>query len=264
MIDRAEAAGFEGLIVTVDTPVAPNREFNERNGFGLPFRLTARSVADVALHPSWFSQVLLRYLATTGMPRHENYPEGYRGRITASASLSAAMRTRSLTWDDIASLRDRWKGLFLIKGLLHPEDAARAGREGADAVIVSNHGGRNLDSSVAAIDALPDMVRAVGGRTPILFDSGVRRGSDIFKALALGAHGVLVGRPVLWGTAVAGAAGVEHALGLLKRELDITQGMVGCPTIADINGSVIRRGPSAAECETNPHSRGYAVATALT
>jgi isopentenyl diphosphate isomerase/L-lactate dehydrogenase-like FMN-dependent dehydrogenase len=239
IMDRAKAAGFEGLIVTVDSPVAPNREFNERNGFGLPFKVNARSVADVALRPGWFLRVLLRYLATTGMPRYENYPAAHRSRVTRGAARGGSMRTDRLSWDDLARLRDRWGGLFMVKGLMHPEDALRASRDGADAIIVSNHGGRNLDSAPAAIDLLPGAVRAVGGRTPILFDSGIRRGSDIVKALALGAKGVLVGRPVLWGTAVAGAAGALHALNLLKRELDLTQALIGCPRIADIDGRVI-------------------------
>jgi isopentenyl diphosphate isomerase/L-lactate dehydrogenase-like FMN-dependent dehydrogenase len=235
LMDRAKAAGFEGLIVTVDSPVAPNREFNDRNGFGLPFKVNARSVADVARRPGWFLRVLMRYLTTTGMPRYENYPRAHQASVTRGAARSGSMRTDKLSGEDLARLRDRWNGLFLVKGLMHPDDAARASQEGVDAIIVSNHGGRNVDSAPAAIDLLPGAVQAVGGRTPILFDSGIRRGSDIAKALALGAKGVLVGRPVLWGTAVAGAAGALHALNLLKRELDITQAMIGCPGIADID-----------------------------
>lgn len=239
MIDRAKAAGFEGLIVTVDMPVLPNREFNARNGFGLPFQVTPRSVLDVARRPGWAIRVLGRYLATDGMPRYENYPERFRGRITSDASSRAAMRTDSLTWEELRRLRDRWEGSLLIKGILHPADALRCLELGVDAVIVSNHGGRNLDSAVAAIDVLGEIVDAVDGRRPVLFDSGIRRGSDIVKALALGAQGVLVGRPVLWGTAVAGAAGAEHALRLLQRELDITQALLGCPSIGDIDSTII-------------------------
>jgi (S)-mandelate dehydrogenase len=242
LMDRAKAAGFEGLIVTVDSPVAPNREFNERNGFGLPFKVNARSVTDVALRPGWFLRVLLRYLTTTGMPRYENYPAAHRTSVTRGAARGGSMRTDRLSWEDLARLRERWNGLFLIKGLMHPEDIARASQEGCDAIILSNHGGRNVDSAPAAIDLLPGAVRAVGGRTPILFDSGIRRGSDIVKALALGAKAVLVGRPILWGTAVGGAAGALHALNLLKRELDITQAMVGCPAISDISVHAIFRG----------------------
>jgi isopentenyl diphosphate isomerase/L-lactate dehydrogenase-like FMN-dependent dehydrogenase len=241
MIERAKHAGFEGLIVTVDMPVLPNREFNERNGFGLPYRRTVRSVMDVMRKPSWALRVLGRYLAEGGMPRYENYPEPYRQRITSDASSRTAMRTDSLTWGDLRDLRDRWNGSFLVKGILRPEDAVRACEAGADGIIVSNHGGRNLDCVVPAIEVLGDVVRAVRGRAPVLFDSGVRRGSDIVKAIALGAQGVLVGRPVLWGAAVAGAAGAEHALRLLQRELDLTQALLGCPRIADINRSLIHR-----------------------
>lgn len=241
MIDRAKAAGFEGLIVTVDSPVSPNREFNQRNGFGLPYKMTPSSVLDLLRSPGWMLRVLGRYIATQGMPRYENYPQAYRQRITGNASSRPAMRTDSLGWDDIRALRDRWPGTFILKGFLHSEDAARASNENVDAIVVSNHGGRNLDSAPAAIDVLPEIVEAVAGRTKVLFDSGIRRGSDIVKALALGAHGVLVGRPVLWGTAVGGAAGATHALRLLQKELDITQGLLGCPSIKDIDGRVLYR-----------------------
>jgi (S)-mandelate dehydrogenase len=240
MIDRAKAAGFEGLIVTVDMPVLPNREFNDRNGFGLPYKLTPRSVFDVARKPGWAVGVLGKYLATQGMPRYENYPETFRQKITGNASAQPAMRTDSITWDDVRTLRDRWPGSFLVKGILRPEDAVRCSEVGADALIVSNHGGRNVDSAIAAIDVLDEIVRAVAGRIPVLFDSGVRRGSDIAKALALGAAAVLVGRPVLWGTAVAGARGAEHCLRLLQRELDITQALMGCPGIPDIDRDMLR------------------------
>lgn len=241
IIDRARAAGFEGLIVTIDSPVAPNREFNTRNGFGLPYRISGRSVLDLLRKPGWTLNVLGRYLATQGMPRYENYPEAYRKRITSGASSRPSMRTDSMVWRDLKSLRDRWKGSFLVKGMLLPQDAERAVSFGADAICVSNHGGRNIDACVPAIDMLPDVIRAVGQRTTVFFDSGIRRGSDIVKALALGAHAVMVGRPVLWGTAAGGAAGAEHALRILKRELDITQALLGCPTIADIDGQVLHR-----------------------
>jgi isopentenyl diphosphate isomerase/L-lactate dehydrogenase-like FMN-dependent dehydrogenase len=241
MIDRAKAAGFEGLIVTVDMPVLPNREFNNRNGFGLPYRITPRSVLDVLRRPGWALGVMGRYLTTDGMPKYENYPDQYRQKITGNASSRAAMRTDSLTWDDLRVLRDRWKGSLLVKGILRAEDAIASCDAGADAIIVSNHGGRNVDSAVAAIDVLGDIVHAVDGRAPVLFDSGIRRGSDIAKALALGAKGVLIGRPVLWGTAVAGAPGAEHALRLLQRELDITQGLLGCATLGDLDGRIVHR-----------------------
>lgn len=242
MVERARAAGFEGLVVTIDMPVLPNREFNQRNGFGLPFRVTARSMADVARRPGWAFGVLGRYLATTGMPRYENYPDGERGRITGGGPSRAALRTDSMTWEDLRRLRDLWPGTFIVKGILRGEDGLRACEAGADAVVVSNHGGRNLDGVVPAIDVLGEVVAAIDGRVPVLFDSGIRRGSDIVKALALGAQGVLVGRPVLWGTAVAGAAGAEHALRLLHRELDLTQALLGCASLADIDRSILHDG----------------------
>jgi isopentenyl diphosphate isomerase/L-lactate dehydrogenase-like FMN-dependent dehydrogenase len=241
MIDRAKAAGFEGLIVTVDMPVLPNREFNTRNGFGLPYKMTPRSVFDVARKPRWALGVLGKYLATDGMPRYENYPDLYRKKITSNASQQNPMRTDSLTWDDIKVLRDRWQGSLLIKGILRPEEAIKSHEIGADAVIVSNHGGRNVDSDVAAIDVLEEIATSVDKRIPILFDSGIRRGSDIAKALAFGASAVLIGRPVLWGTAVAGAKGAECCLRLLQRELDITQGLLGCPAIGDLDREIVYR-----------------------
>jgi isopentenyl diphosphate isomerase/L-lactate dehydrogenase-like FMN-dependent dehydrogenase len=149
------------------------------------------------------------------------------------------MRTDSITWEDLRILRDRWCGSFLVKGILHPADAVKCCDIGADAVIVSNHGGRNVDSAVGAIEVLEDVVREVHGRLPIIFDSGIRRGGDIAKALALGACAVLVGRPVLWGTALGGARGAEHCLRLLQRELDITQGLLGCPEIKDIDRGIL-------------------------
>jgi isopentenyl diphosphate isomerase/L-lactate dehydrogenase-like FMN-dependent dehydrogenase len=241
MINRAKTAGFEGLIVTVDMPLLPNREFNDRNGFGLPYKLTRRSVFDVASRPGWALSVLGQYLAKGGMPRYENYPDQYRQAITSNASSQAAMRTDSMTWEDLRVLRDRWQGSLLVKGILHPADAVKCCEIGADAVIVSNHGGRNVDSAVGAIDVLEPVVRAVDGRLPILFDSGIRRGGDIVKALALGACAVLVGRPVLWGTALGGAKGAEHCLQILQRELDITQGLLGCPDTKDIDGNILYR-----------------------
>ena len=254
MIERARVAGFEGLIVTIDSPVAPNREFNERNGFGLPYKLTPRSVCDLITKPRWLAGVLGRYVVTQGVPRHENYPQAYRQRITSGAGAARSMRTDSMVWEDLKALRDRWKGSFLVKGILHPDDAEQAVRYGADAVCVSNHGGRNIDAAVAAIEVLSEIVDRVRGRCFVFFDSGIRRGSDIVKALALGADGVMVGRPVLWGTAVGGADGAEHALKLLKRELDLTQALIGRPSVSQIDATVLHPGSLPAAVANIPAS----------
>ena len=241
LVDRARTAGFEGLMVTVDTPVLANREYNARNGFALPFNPSTRGVADMLLHPGWLATVLFRYLATTGMPTYENFPEEHRRKITKGGAASPLMRNDTMTWDDVRVLRDRWPGTFMVKGLQRPDDAVRAAQCGADAVVVSNHGGRNLDGSAAPIDLLPEIIAAVAGRTKVIVDSGIRRGSDIVKALALGAHGVLAGRAPLYGAAIAGEAGARLALDLLHRELELTLGMIGCPTVAGLDDGFIRR-----------------------
>jgi isopentenyl diphosphate isomerase/L-lactate dehydrogenase-like FMN-dependent dehydrogenase len=239
LVARARAAGFEGLVVTVDTPVMANREYNPRNGFALPFHPTGRAIVDMLAHPAWLTQVLFRYVATTGMPRYENMPPGHQRRITRGGAPNPLMRSDSLTWEDVKKLRELWPGRLMIKGILRPDDARQAVAIGADAVIVSNHGGRNLDCAVAPIEALPSVVTAVGGRAAVLVDSGVRRGTDIIKALALGAQGVLAGRAPLYGAAVAGQAGAAHALALLQREMDIAMAMTGCPTVAAIGPDLV-------------------------
>ena len=234
LVSRARAAGYEALILTVDTPVGPNREYNLRNGFSVPFNPSLRSTWDLARHPAWLINTLGKYLRTTGMPRHENYPAQFQRSITSDPQTKMAMKNDSMSWADIPRLRDIWPGTLMIKGILRAEDAVRAVEQGADAIIVSNHGGRNLDSSIAPIDALPEIAAAVAGRCTVLLDSGVRRGSDIVKAVALGADAVLVGRPVLYGIAAAGEAGALHAVELLRNELDKTMAFTGCNTMADL------------------------------
>ncbi len=185
LVDRAKAAGFEGLVVTVDSPVPPAREYNLHNGFTLPFTITVRNVADMLSHPRWLLSVLSRYLATTGMPRYQNYPSVMKQKITALPMGRSMALNDSLTWDDLRELRKRWPHRLMAKGVLTVEDAKLAADCGADAVIVSNHGGRVVDGTRAPIDILPEVVDAVGRRIEVIVDSGFRRGSDIVKALAL-------------------------------------------------------------------------------
>jgi isopentenyl diphosphate isomerase/L-lactate dehydrogenase-like FMN-dependent dehydrogenase len=239
LVQRAERAGFEALILTVDTVVSPNREYNARNGFALPFHPTPRAVIDMVSHPRWLTGVLTRYLTTTGMPRYENLPEKFRSKITADPTTKEVTRQDTMTWDDLRRLRDLWPRVLMVKGIMQPDEAVRAVEYGADAVIVSNHGGRNLDSAMASIDALPEIVEAVGDRATIILDSGVRRGSDIAKALALGAKAVLVGRATLYGTAVAGEAGALHALNVLGNELDKTMVYTACNTVDEIGPDIL-------------------------
>ena len=241
LVERARAAGFEALVVTVDVPVAPNREYNQRNGFSLPFNPTGRALLDILAHPHWLVNVMGRYLVTTGMPRYENQPGEHKERITQGGKPLTALRGDNITWEDIRELRRRWPRTLMVKGILRAEDARRAVELGADAVIVSNHGGRCLDSAVAPIDVLPEIADAVGERATVLLDSGVRRGSDIVKALALGASAVLSGRPCLFGTALAGEAGARKVLDILRHELLTAMAMVGCPTVSQIGAGVVER-----------------------
>lgn len=234
LVERARRAGFEALVVTVDGAVSGNREYNLRNGFTIPFSFTRRNVTDVLMHPRWLAGVLARYLLTTGMPRYQNYPTELRNRITAAPMGKSMMRNDSLTWDDLRVLRKIWPHTLMVKGIIHPRDALHAADCGADAVIVSNHGGRNLDSSPAPIDALPHVVDAAGKRLAVLVDSGFRRGSDVVKALALGAQAVLLGRATLYGIAAGGEAGAARAIGIFREEIDRVLALVGCRGIAEL------------------------------
>lgn len=232
---RARSAGFEGLVVTVDSPVFSNREYNLRNGFTIPLSYTLRNTTDVLTHPRWLLGVLVRYLATTGMPRYENYPAEVKNRITARPMGQALMLNDSLTWDDVRVLRKLWPRTLMLKGILHPQDAVLAADCGADAVIVSNHGGRVVDGAMAPIEVLPEVVDAVGKRVTVIVDSGFRRGSDVIKALALGADAVMIGRSTLYGTAVAGEAGAARAIALFREEIDRVLALLGCRSVAALN-----------------------------
>jgi isopentenyl diphosphate isomerase/L-lactate dehydrogenase-like FMN-dependent dehydrogenase len=232
LVERAKLAGYQAIVVTVDTPVPPGREYNLRNGMTVPFRFTGGNVADVLLHQRWLWGVLARYLATSGMPRYENYPTEVKARITAQPMGRSMMTTDSLTWEDLKALRKLWPHTLMVKGILRPQDAALAADCGADAVIVSNHGGRAVDSTPAPIDVLPGVVEAAGNRLTVLVDSGFRRGGDVVKGLALGAKAVLVGRAPLFGTAVAGQAGAARAIEIYRDEIDRMLALIGCPDVS--------------------------------
>ena len=235
LIERAKAAGYQALIVTVDTPVPPGREYNLRNGVTVPFRFTRRNVADVLMHPRWVMNVLMRYLMTSGMPRYENYPTGMKQKITALPMGRSMMVTDSLTWDDLRALRKLWPQPLMVKGILRADDAMRAADCGADGVIVSNHGGRAVDSTMAPITLLPRIVDAVGKRLTVIVDSGFRRGADVVKALALGARAVLIGRATIYGTAVAGQAGAARAIEIYRDEIDRLLALIGCPGVSELD-----------------------------
>lgn len=241
LVERAKAAGYQALLVTVDTPVPPGREYNLRNGMTVPFRFTRRNVTDVLLHPRWLATVLARYLMTSGMPRYENYPTQMKQRITALPMGRSMMVTDSLTWDDLKALRRIWPHRLIVKGILRAQDAVLAADCGADGVIVSNHGGRAVDSTMAPIDVLPSVLDAAGTRLTVMVDSGFRRGADVVKALALGAAAVLIGRATLYGTAVAGEAGAARAIEIYRDEIDRVLGLIGCPGISALNHDYLAR-----------------------
>jgi isopentenyl diphosphate isomerase/L-lactate dehydrogenase-like FMN-dependent dehydrogenase len=234
LVERAKAAGYEALIVTVDSAVSPNREYNLRNGFTIPFTFTRWNVSDVLRHPRWMLGVLARYYFTTGMPRYENYPSELKAKITARPMGRSQMKNDSLNWDDLRTLRKMWPGKLMVKGILHPGDAKLAAECGADGVIVSNHGGRNLDSSMAPIEVLPEVMDAVGKRLTVIVDSGFRRGSDVVKALCLGAHAVFIGRATLYGVAAHGEAGARRAIGILREEIDRVMALIGARSIEEL------------------------------
>ncbi len=237
IVERAKRLGFKALVVTIDTALGRTREYNDRNGFTDPISLNRRFVTDMALHPRWVAGVMGRYALTTGMPRHENHPPKYQHRITRGQAKGPANKV-SMTWDDIGRLRKLWPGPLVVKGILNADDARRAVDQGADGVVVSNHGGRALDSAAAPIDMLPYIVKAVGDETTVLLDSGVRQGSDIVKAVALGAKAVLVGRAPLYGLAAGGQAGAEKVLNLLKVQFEKNMGYVGCPRVSDLSPEI--------------------------
>jgi isopentenyl diphosphate isomerase/L-lactate dehydrogenase-like FMN-dependent dehydrogenase len=226
--ERAKAAGYEALIMTVDSPTFSNREYNLRNGFTIPITYSAKNIFDVLGHPRWMLGVWLRYLLEGGLPLFENYPPEVKARVKAA-----------LNWDDVREMRKLWPGTLMIKGVLSPADAAIAADCGIDGVVVSNHGGRVVDGAIAPIDALPAMLDAVGKRMTVIVDSGFRRGSDVVKAMALGAHAVLVGRATLYGVAAAGEAGGTRALDILREEIDRVMALVGRRGIEELNRELL-------------------------
>ena len=231
LIARALAADYEALMITVDLPVGGKRERDFRNHFSVPFRFTARNLLDFARRPGWLLDILRH-----GMPVMENMVglEMQAKNATAIASSVGRSYDPAFDWSSLQKIRDNWPRKLIVKGILRPDDAARVAAMGCDALVVSNHGGRQLDGAVATLDALPRVVQAVQGRIPVLLDGGVRRGSDIFKALALGASGVMVGRATLYGAVAAGEPGASRALAILQDELVRTMQLCGARSVAEI------------------------------
>jgi (S)-mandelate dehydrogenase len=239
LVARARDAGYEALVVTTDVPVGGNREFNRRNGFDIPFRLNVRNAVDGVLHPHWLVNVFMRTLLSSGVPRFRNTDVG--GRIVARNLGEFRARREALDWSDLDWLREFWPRKLLVKGVLTVADALQAENRGADGIFVSNHGGRQLDGAPAPVEVLPEIAAAVGDRLRIMFDSGVRRGSDIVKALALGADMVFVGRAPLYGVCAGGEAGVVRALDILRSEVDRVMGLLGCTGVEALDAGYLSR-----------------------
>jgi len=238
LVDRVARAGYRTLVVTVDVSVAGNRENNARNGFMLPLRPSPSLVWDGITHPHWLLGNMFRTLLTRGMPHFENVDAERGAPVVSGRAERSFGRRDALDWDDIAWIRDRWSGTLLLKGILAPEDAQQAEAIGVDGIIVSNHGGRQLDGSMPSLAALPD-IHAVRGGLTVAMDSGVRRGSDVLKALALGADFVFVGRPFLYAAAIGGKAGVRHAISLLSLEIDRNMAMLGCTGLGQVGSALL-------------------------
>lgn len=234
LVDRVKRAGFNTLVVTVDIPVWANRENNVRAGFSMPLRPSVRLAWDGLTHPSWLFGTFMRTLVLHGMPHFENSFATRGAPMLSPAAVRDTTGRDHLSWKTLRRLRRRWDGALVVKGILHEDDARQAVNIGADGVIVSNHGGRQLDGAVSPLYALPRIVSAVGASTTVMMDSGIRRGSDVLKALALGARCVFAGRPFMYAAAVAGEGGVRHAAALLREEVDRNMAMLGATTLAGI------------------------------
>jgi L-lactate dehydrogenase (cytochrome) len=237
---RAAAAGYKGLFLTIDTPVAGMRERDTRNGMkelmGNDVLAKLKYLPDFFAHPRW----LVKYLLDSKMKTLPNVilPDGKPFALT---DVGKALETSVVTWEDLKWIRETWPGPIAVKGVLTGDDARRARDEGAHAVVVSNHGGRQLDRVATGLEALPEVVAAVGGEMEVLMDGGIRRGGDIVKALALGAKAVLLGRGYAYGMAAAGEAGIDRALEIFQADLLRTMKLLGCASVADLNASYIQK-----------------------
>lgn len=238
-LDRARRAGFAALVITVDTPVAGMRERDPRNGMkelvGSSILAKIPYFPNILAHPGW----LVGFLRDGGMPMLENIVIPGQGPMKL-VDVTAALAEATVTWEDLKWIRQQWKGPIVVKGILIGDDGRRAADEGAAAVVVSNHGGRQLDSVSPSLRALPEVVAAVRGQIPVLMDGGVRRGADIAKALCLGARAVLIGRAYAYGLAAAGPPGVARALQILRTDFERTLRLLGCPSASALDRSYVQ------------------------
>ena len=230
LLKRAESIGYKVLILTVDVPILSRRARDDRNGFGYPFKIGPKQFLDFALHPQWSLTTLFK-----GAPQPMNYVTSKSGDQIFRRKESRA----ATDWNTLKRIREAWKGKLIIKGVMNSEDAIKIKEAGADAIQVSNHGGRQLDSATASINALPLIRKALGDDFPILFDSGIRSGSDILRALALGANFVMFGRPLMYAIGADGARGLRRIINLIKEELSTNLGLVGLTDINEVDKKII-------------------------
>ncbi|MDQ0391436.1 alpha-hydroxy acid oxidase [Labrys monachus] len=244
LTQRAQQANYDALVLTIDNQHLGKRERDIRNGFGIPPRFGPVALAEMSLKTGWFWRM------RTELPRitFGNYVRpGETSDMKTLAGRMASLLDPAMSWTDVDALRALWRGPLILKGILHPDEAREAVERGVDGIIVSNHGGRQLDGAPGSLDMLPAVAQAVDGRIPVFLDGGVRRGADIVKAIALGATACLIGRPQLWGLAVAGERGMAHVLDIYRREMDRVMGLAGLRSVDEIGPDLLNppAGPSA-------------------
>ena len=240
LIERAKSAGCSALVLTLDLQILGQRHKDLRNGLSAPPKFTPRHIVQMATRPAWCMDML--------GTRRRSFGNivGHAKNVSNLSSLAAWTNEQfdpRLSWDDVAWIKEQWGGKLILKGILDPDDARRAADTGADAIVVSNHGGRQLDGARASVTALPAIVEATAGRIEVHLDGGIRSGQDILKAVALGAKGTYIGRPFLWGLGAAGKPGVLRALEILRNELDVTMALCGKRDIRDIDADILDRAP---------------------
>ena len=236
LIGRAKSAGCSALVLTLDLQILAQRHKDLRNGLSAPPKMTLANIADIAGKPGWWMGML-----GTKRRSFRNIVGHAKGvnDMSALASWTAEQFDPTLNWDDVKRIKDRWGGKLILKGIMDPEDAELAARSGADALIVSNHGGRQLDGAQSSISALPEVVKTVGDRIEVLMDGGIRSGQDVIKALALGAKGVMIGRPYIYGLGAMGQAGVTTSLDIIRKELDMTMALCGLRDVKRVDSNIL-------------------------
>ena len=230
LLERAKNTGYEVAILTVDVPVLSRRTRDDKNGFSYPFKIGPKQFFDFATHPTWSLSTLM-----SGIPKPMNYVTSKSGDGIFKRKESRG----STDWNTLKRVRDKWKGKLIVKGVMSPDDAIKIKEAGADAIQVSNHGGRQLDSATAAINMLPLIRKSVGSNFPLIFDSGIRSGSDIVRALAFGADYTMIGRPVMYAMGADGKKGLRRIVEIIKEEVSTTLGLVGLNDINDVTSEIV-------------------------